>query len=68
MKRAIWQAADEWLTRWGKDGEMLEEADRAREMMSCLSCGLDITALGDVPKKTSRSSYQITGLTMTQLT
>ena len=45
-KQAIWQAADEWLARWGKDGEMLEEADHAREMMSCLSWGLDITALG----------------------
>jgi hypothetical protein len=52
VKRAIWQAADEWLVRWGKDGEMLEEADRAREMMSYLSWGLDITALGaGCPKK-----------------
>jgi hypothetical protein len=45
-KRAIWQAADEWLARWGKNGEQLEEADHAREMMSCLPWGLDITALG----------------------
>ena len=45
-KRARWQAADEWLVRWGKSGELLEEADRAREMMSCLTWGLDISALG----------------------
>ena len=45
-KRSVWQAADEWLARWGKNGEQLEEADRAREMMSCLTWGLDITALG----------------------
>jgi len=45
-KRAVWQAADEWLARWGKDGEELEEADRARELMSCLLWSLDITTLG----------------------
>jgi hypothetical protein len=45
-KRAIWQAADEWLARWGKNGEELEEADRARELMSCLPWGQNITALG----------------------
>ena len=45
-KRFVWQAADEWLARWGKDGEQLEEADRAREMMTCLTWGLDVTALG----------------------
>jgi hypothetical protein len=45
-KRAIWQAADEWLARWGKNGEQLEEADHAREMMSCLPWGFDIAALG----------------------
>ena len=42
-KRAIWQAVDEWLARRGKSGEV-EEADRAREMMSCLTWGFDITA------------------------
>jgi hypothetical protein len=45
-KRAMWQAADEWLARWGKSGELLEEADRTREMMTCLTWGFDITALG----------------------
>ena len=45
-KRSVWQAADEWLARWGKDREQLEEADRAREMMSCLTWGLDVTMLG----------------------
>jgi hypothetical protein len=45
-KRAVWQAVDEWHARWGKDGEELEEADRARELMSCLLWGQDITALG----------------------
>jgi hypothetical protein len=45
-KRAIWWAADEWLARWAKSGKLLEEADRAREMMSCLTWGLDITAFG----------------------
>lgn len=45
-KRAIWQAADEWLARWGKNGDLLEEADRAREMMTCLTWGLDISVLG----------------------
>ena len=45
-KQAMWQAADEWLARWGKSGEQLEEADRAREMMSCLPWGFNITALG----------------------
>jgi hypothetical protein len=30
----------------GKDGEELEEADCARELMSCLLWGQDITALG----------------------
>ena len=50
-KRAIWQAADEWLARRGKSGEV-EEADRAREMMSCLTWGFDITALGaSCPKR-----------------
>ena len=45
-KRAIWQTADEWLARREKTGELLEEADRVREMMSCLTWGFDITALG----------------------
>ena len=45
-KRAIWQAADQWLARWGKNGEEMEEADRARDLMSCLPWGLDVTALG----------------------
>ena len=45
-KRAMWKAADEWLARWGKSGELLEAADRARDMMSCLTWGFDITALG----------------------
>lgn len=45
-KQAMWQAADEWLARWGKSGEQLEEADRAREMMSCLPWGFNIMALG----------------------
>ena len=45
-KQSVWQAADEWLVRWGKGGEQMEEADRAREMMSCLTWGPDITVLG----------------------
>jgi hypothetical protein len=45
-KQSIWQVADEWLARWGKNGEELEQADRAREMMLCLTWGLDVTALG----------------------
>jgi hypothetical protein len=45
-KRARWQAADEWLARREKSGGLLEEADRTREMMSCLTWGFDITALG----------------------
>jgi hypothetical protein len=45
-KHAIWQVADDWLARWGKNGEELEEADHVREMMSCLPWGLDIMVLG----------------------
>ena len=45
-KRSIWQSAEAWLARWGKEGKELEEADHVREMMSSLTWGLDITALG----------------------
>lgn len=45
-KRSIWQSAEAWLARWGKEGKELEEADRVWEMMSSLTWGLDVTALG----------------------
>lgn len=45
-KRAMWQAADQWLTRWGNDGKFLEEAEKARDMMRGLDWGSDISALG----------------------
>jgi len=45
-KRSIWQSAEAWLARWGREGKELEEADCVREMMSSLNWGLDITALG----------------------
>ena len=70
-KQAVWQAADEWLARWGKNGGQLEEADRAREMMSCLSWGLDITALGaGCPKENLAvllSDYWINGETINMM-
>ena len=52
-KRSIWQSAEAWLARWGKEGKELEEADRVREMMSSLTWGQDITALGAGTSKES---------------
>jgi len=37
-KRSAWQAAAEWVDRWGKEKELLREADCVREMMTSLSC------------------------------
>ena len=45
-KWATWKKAEEWLTRWGKHGETLEQADQVREMMASLNWGSDITVLG----------------------
>jgi hypothetical protein len=45
-KRAVWQTAENWLTRWGKDGEILDEADKVHDIMTCLNWGSDVSALG----------------------
>jgi hypothetical protein len=51
-KRSAWQAAAEWVDRWGKEKELLREADCVREMMTSLSWGVKVSALGaDFPKE-----------------
>jgi hypothetical protein len=51
-KRSAWQAAAEWVDRWGKEKELLHEADCVRAMMTLLSWGVKVSALGaDFPKE-----------------
>jgi len=51
-KRSAWQAAAEWVNRWGKEKELLHEADCVHEMMTSLSWGVKVSALGaNFPKE-----------------
>jgi len=45
-QRARWKKAEEWLRRWGESGDLLEEADRVREMLASLDWGSAVSALG----------------------
>jgi hypothetical protein len=42
----MWKKAEEWLLRWGESSDLLEEADRVREMLASLDWGLVVNALG----------------------
>lgn len=45
-KRAVWKEANEWLVKWAKSGDCLQEADHVRQAMSDLDWSSDITSLG----------------------
>jgi hypothetical protein len=45
-RRAHWKKAEEWLRRWGESDDLLDEADRAREMLASLDWGSAVSALG----------------------
>jgi len=52
-QRARWKRAEEWLLRWGENGDLLEEADGVREMLASLDWGSVVSALGAMCPKHS---------------
>ncbi|OJT07821.1 hypothetical protein TRAPUB_1281 [Trametes pubescens] len=46
VKKATWQRAEGWLTRWEREPGFLEEADHARILMGSLAWDAQIQALG----------------------
>ena len=47
-RRAHWKKTEEWPRTWGESDDLLDEADRVREMLASLDWGSAVSALGVV--------------------